>query len=90
MLYILCCIYYLLYIMFCKYKNALGIPGKGVHFHVFGVAIMDIIMTIIGAGILSYFFKIKFMITLLILFILGIILHRMFCVRTTIDTLLFK
>jgi hypothetical protein len=42
--------------MFCQYKDALGIPGKGVHTHVFGLAIMDIIMTIIGGGLLSYFF----------------------------------
>ena len=44
--------------MTCIYKNALGIPGKGVHFHVFGIAIMDVLMTIIGAGILSYIFNI--------------------------------
>jgi len=76
--------------MTCIYKNALGIPGKGVHFHVFGIAIMDVIMTIIGAGILSYIFKWNFLITLIILFLTGIVLHRLFCVKTTIDKLLFK
>ena len=76
--------------MFCKYKNALGIPGKGVHTHVFGVAMMDIIMTIIGAGLLSYFMKWNFFLVLILLFTLGIILHRLFCVRTTIDKALFR
>ena len=74
----------------CKYKNALGIPGKGIHsYRFFGMAIADIIMTIVGAFIISYFSKISFIKTLLVLFLLGIILHRIFCVRTTIDKLLF-
>jgi uncharacterized membrane protein YdbT with pleckstrin-like domain len=74
----------------CKYKNALGIPKKGIHSYRFmGLAIADIIMTIIGALIISFLLKKSFLVVLLILFILGIILHRLFCVRTTIDKLLF-
>ena len=74
----------------CKYKNALGKPGKGIHsYRIFNIAIMDVIMTLIVALILSYLFNIKFIYLSLILFILGIILHRIFCVRTTIDKLLF-
>ena len=74
----------------CKYKNALGIPNEGIHsYRLFGVAIIDVIMTIIGALIISYFFKISFIYTLITLFILGIILHKVFCVRTTIDKILF-
>jgi hypothetical protein len=74
----------------CKYKNALGEPGKGIHsYRVFGIAIADVIMTIIGAFLISYFFKFSFIKTLLILFLTGIVLHRLFCVRTTVDKLLF-
>ena len=74
----------------CKYKDALGIPGKGIHsYRLFGVAIMDVIMTIIGAFIFSFFFKTNFTYTLITLFLLGIFLHRLFCVRTTIYKLLF-
>jgi uncharacterized membrane protein len=74
----------------CKYKNALGIPGKGIHsYRLFGVAIADVIMTIIGALLISFFFKTNFLYTLITLFLLGIFLHRFFCVRTTIDKLLF-
>jgi len=74
----------------CKYKNALGEPGKGIHsYRLFGVAIIDVIMTIIGSYIISYFFKISFVYTMIILFGLGIFLHHIFCVRTTIDKLLF-
>jgi hypothetical protein len=75
----------------CKYKNALGEPGKGIHsYRLFGVAVADVIMTIIGAFLISYFFKFSFIKTLLILFLTGIVLHRLFCVRTTIDKLLFN
>ena len=74
----------------CKYKNSLGIPNKGIHSYRFlGLAIVDVIMTIIGAILLSYFFKISLVYTTISLFFLGIILHRLFCVRTTIDKLLF-
>lgn len=74
----------------CKYKNALGTPRKGIHsYRLFGVAIADVIMTIIAAALISYFFKYSFVTTLVTLFILGIVLHRLFCVRTTIDKVLF-
>ena len=74
----------------CKYKNMLGEPNKGVHsYRLFGVAIADVIMTIIAAAIIAYFRKQSFISVLLFLFLLGIVLHRIFCVRTTIDKLLF-
>jgi hypothetical protein len=74
----------------CKYQNSLGVPHQGIHsYRLFGVAIMDVIFTIIGAMIISYFSKRSFLYTLIFLFLLGIILHRLFCVRTTIDKLLF-
>jgi len=74
----------------CKYKNALGEPGKGVHsYRLFGVAIADVIMTLVGAAIISYFSGYSFFYVAIILFILGIVLHRLFCVRTTVDKVLF-
>ena len=74
----------------CKYKDALGEVGKGVHSYRFmDVAIVDVIMTLIGGFIISYFTGKSFLMVTAILFILGIILHRLFCVRTTIDKMLF-
>jgi len=74
----------------CKYKNFLGEPGKGIHsYRLFGVAIADVIMTIIGAYIISFLTNWNFFYTLIGLFLLGIFLHRLFCVRTTVDKLLF-
>jgi len=75
---------------FCKYKNALGKPGKGIHsYRFFGLAIFDVVLTIIAAILISYFFKLALFYTTICLFILGIILHRIFCVRTTVDKILF-
>ena len=74
----------------CKYKNALGEPGKGIHsYRIGGIAIADVIMTIIGAYFISFMFRWNFIYTLIGLFLLGIILHRIFCVRTTVDKILF-
>ena len=74
----------------CKYKDILGKPGKGIHSYRFmGVAIVDVIMTIIGALLISFLIKKPFLLVLIVLFVLGIILHHLFCVRTTIDKLLF-
>ena len=74
----------------CKYKDYFGEPGKGVHSHrIFNIAIVDVAMTLIGALIISYLSGIKFIWAALGLFILGILLHRVFCVRTTLDKAIF-
>jgi uncharacterized membrane protein YcaP (DUF421 family) len=75
----------------CKYAKSLGEVGKGIHsYRIFDIAYMDVLATILGAFILSHIFKIRFVYTLVVLFLVGIILHRLFCVRTTIDKLLFS
>ena len=78
--------------MLCRYKNIFGEPNTGAHkYRLFDMAIVDVILTIVLAfAIHSYTPKYKFLHILIILFILGIALHRLFCVRTTIDKLLFK
>jgi len=74
----------------CKYKDILGKPGQGIHsFRIFNIAIADVLLTILGAYILSIFTKLNLIYTLIFMFVLGIISHRIFCVRTTIDKLLF-
>lgn len=74
----------------CKYKKIFGEPMKGVHsIRFIGVAIVDVVMTILVAFIIHYYFHFSFWIVLLTLFLSGIILHRLFCVRTTVDKILF-
>ena len=74
----------------CKYKDALGVPGQGVHsYRIFNIAIVDVIMTVIAAYLFSLIFRTSFLYTTIVLFILGIILHKIFCVKTTVDKFLF-
>ena len=76
---------------FCKYKNILGEPGKGVHSYRFGgLAILDVLFTILGAFLFSYLLDVPFWKCLVGLFLLGILLHRLFCVKTTMDRILFS
>jgi hypothetical protein len=85
----------------CSYRNALGVPRRGVHRQrmLGNLAMMDVALTVIASLLLSFFFfspfqyfvyfiKI-FVIVFLTLVGLGILLHRLYCVRTTIDIWLF-
>jgi hypothetical protein len=75
---------------FCKYKNLFGELNTGIHkYKLFGVSVPDVLITILIAYGISSIFKTPFLITLGLLFIIGIIVHRLFCVRTTVDKLLF-
>ena len=74
----------------CKYKDIFGKPNENLHsIRLFNIAIIDVIAMIISAYVLSYITKLNFLVSILILFVLSIILHRIFCVKTTIDKLLF-
>jgi len=75
----------------CKYKNIFGKPGKGLHkYNIGGIAVVDVIMTIILGIIITKITKGPFIIILMILFLFGIICHRVFCVKTTVDKFLFS
>lgn len=77
--------------MFCEYSNIFGQPGQGIHsIRLFNIAIVDVMATILVAYPISKYFSVDYIITLILLFVCGIILHRLFCVRTTIDKLFFK
>jgi len=74
----------------CPYKYIFGRPSEGVHsYRLFGLAIFDVSATIVGALLFAWFFKWNVLITLIGFFLSGIIAHRLFCVRTEIDKILF-
>ena len=74
----------------CKYKDIFGRPKEGGHsYRLFNIAIVDVLFTIIGGIIFSWLFNIVMWKSIIGLFILGIFFHRLFCVKTTIDKLLF-
>ena len=74
----------------CKYKNLFGKPGEGIRkYRILDIAIFDTAVVIIIGFIISYFTGYNIWVTLAVLFISGIIVHRMFCVRSGVDKLLF-
>jgi len=78
------------YCPFKQFSDIFGRPNEGVHsYRLFNIAIVDVVSTIIGAMIISYVFNINFILILILLFLLGIVLHRLFCVNTTINKLIF-
>jgi len=77
--------------MLCQYRDIFGKVGEGVHSYRFaGIAIVDTILTILLAYAIAFFTGCNFWKILIITFIGGILIHRLFCVRTTIDKLLFS
>ena len=78
--------------LLCNYSELFGKVGEGIHsYRLLNIAIIDVIFTIAGAYFLqkNFFKKRKYYEILIGLFILGILIHRIFCVRTTIDKIIF-
>lgn len=74
----------------CQYKNMFGKSKEGVHsFRVLGVAIVDVVFTFLAAFVIQYFTGGNYWFILICLFILAIFLHRLFCVDTALNKLIF-
>jgi len=77
--------------IFAQYKDILGVPREGIHdIRVYDFAIVDFVMTFIGACIIAYFFKMNVFFVFLYLFILGEYLHILFCVETKFLSIFFN
>ena len=69
--------------IFKKYKNVLGVPKEGVHkLRFLDTALNDYIGTILLAIMLTFFTKIPLVLSTIMLFIVGEILHYLFGVET--------
>jgi hypothetical protein len=67
----------------CPFKDALGVPGTGVHALRFaGLAVNDTLMTIIAAVLTSYAFHINLWLSLFLWFLVGELLHYGFGVNS--------
>ena len=74
----------------CPYKNMFGAPNTGLHsYRIMDIAIVDVLLTLLVAWMLSYMSGVEYWKMALGMFVFGIVLHRVFCVRTTLDKLLF-
>ena len=74
--------------MDCSYRNSLGVPGQGFHTHLGGVAVADVIATFLGAWLIARFTGWNLLYTTIGLFMIGILLHHVFCVETTFAKLI--
>jgi len=77
----------------CKYANALGKPGKGVHsWRVGNVAVADLLLTVLAAYLTHRLFpkQLSLPCSLLAWFVSGFALHWLFCVNTTWTLALFR
>lgn len=74
----------------CKYKHIFGAEGEGAHsVRVANIAIVDVVLTVIAGIVLAHVFKWSVGLTLLLLFATGILMHRLFCVNTTVNKWIF-
>ena len=77
--------------MLCQYKDLFGKVGEGAHsYRIANLAIVDVLLTILGAYLIHLSTGYRFAYTLIGFFLLGILLHHLFCVRTTIDRMIFE
>lgn len=77
--------------MLCEYSDIFGKPGEGSHaYRIFNLAIVDLFGTIFVAFLLSkYYPKYNFVTYLALLLLLGIIMHKIFCVETRLNKSIF-
>jgi len=69
--------------LFKKYRNIFGKPGKGIHSIRFaGTAIVDYLLTILVAILTTFITKIPLELTTIGWFIMGIVSHILFGVQT--------
>ena len=76
---------------FSQYKNIFGMPKEGAHsYRIMDIAVVDVIFTVFFGVVIAYFGKFDLWKVLIVLFVAGILAHRLFCVRTTVDRWLFS
>jgi len=74
----------------CQYKNIFGRPREGAHaYRLFDIAVVDVAATFVLAFFVARVFGVTFWKSLVACFLIGVISHRAFCVRTTVDKILF-
>ena len=68
---------------FSKFKDFFGKPGEGVHQYKFmGVAIVDLLLSIVLAIIVSHFTTMPHVLSIITVLLLGLVLHVLFGVPT--------
>lgn len=67
------------------YKNIFGTPTVGLHSVRFmNIAVIDVFATIFVAYLTSIYLETNFICTFILLFILGMVVHRILSIKTTV------
>ena len=75
----------------CKYRDIFGKVGTGVHsLRFFNIAVVDTLLTLLLAYIINYYLKTNLLIVFIVLLVFSIIIHRIFCVETTLTKMFFS
>jgi hypothetical protein len=75
----------------CQYKDILGRPNEGFHkTRLFGMARNDLLGTIAISAIIGVLIKKNVFLVFLIIFLIGVLLHLIFCVDTAFVKFLKK
>ncbi len=69
--------------------HALGVPGEGIHFHVAGVAIVDVVLTLVAACFLARWLSWSVTWTFVCLVAASVVVHRLVGVETTLTKLVY-
>ena len=71
----------------CQFRNMFGQPRQGIHsYRIYDIAIVDTVLTIILAYLISMYFSYNFWALLIFLLFFSIFIHWLFCVDTAILT----
>jgi hypothetical protein len=74
----------------CKHKHIFGVEGQGFHsYRVFNIAILDLLGTVVISWLIAATLNVYFVYVFVIAMVLAIILHRILCVKTTINKIIF-
>jgi len=75
-----------------KYKDAFGPAGlhSGLRkYRILGVSLFDVAVVMVFCIFISWFTGYSYWLTLAVILVLGVLVHRAFGVRTTVDQFLF-
>jgi len=76
--------------MLCEYRDFFGKPREGAHaWRFMDFAMVDFIGTAVIAFFVSRYYRCSFVVLFLALLGLGVVFHRLFCVNTKLNTMLF-
>jgi hypothetical protein len=78
--------------MSCAHKDIFGKPRQGVHKYripVLDIALVDTLLTVLVAAIVAKVLKVSFVLTFIVFILGGIVIHKIFCVDTRFNSVIF-